>query len=362
MNHVSDKQRTRKQLSIFIGLNEIGDYSLCLAQGFRELGFRVTNVVLERTGAWQHNNPLYDRTISHPNRLAAVANLMVEFCRVFLTHDIFIFVNGGSFTSHAALYKPLRPVAYLDLALLKRLGKQVVITTHGSDIRSPVLYMREVVSRGLYTVYTELPAERLRDEIKRFRANRISKYANVIFSQPQYAHLLKKPYEFLWLPVNLESFSYRNQPTNRPLIVHAPSARQHKGTHHVLAVIDRLREEGQQFRFRLVEGLNNMQLRSLLSEAEIVIDQFEPAIGLLSLEAMASGCVVTGGAVPGCIFPKDLPVVTTTPNTLYQNLKHLLEHPQKRRRLADRGRRYVEHYHDYRVVSRRFLRMIGQDV
>jgi spore maturation protein CgeB len=75
---------------------------------------------------------------------------------------------------------------------------------------------------------------------------------------------------------------------------------------------------------------------------------------------MAGGNAVVGGAVPGFNgFPDELPIVQTTPKTIYENLKLLLEDPALRVELAEKGRKYVEAYHEYKKVTKDFLKIIG---
>jgi hypothetical protein len=71
---------------------------------------------------------------------------------------------------------------------------------------------------------------------------------------------------------------------------------------------------------------------------------------------------VIGSAVAGYNgFADDMPVLTTTPDTIYENLKSLLENRSLRTELAIRGRKWVEKYHDHEVVTRDFIRAIGID-
>jgi glycosyltransferase involved in cell wall biosynthesis len=68
---------------------------------------------------------------------------------------------------------------------------------------------------------------------------------------------------------------------------------------------------------------------------------------------------VLGGNIPEFAgYPRELPVMHTDPDNIYQNLKMLLETPELRRELGEKGRRYVEKYHDHRKIADDFIRLL----
>jgi glycosyltransferase involved in cell wall biosynthesis len=355
---------------LFVGIREIGDYTLRLSQGLRAHGCEVTNVVIAP------RSPLLERAESHDRhivlsktRLRRSLQLAVEFVRYVRGHDVFVFNYGRSFTSHLARSrgKLLHRLAYADLAVLKALGKKSVVVFLGSDLRSRRMLFEEMEEAGLdaHAKYARIevgPNYGGPDWLKRRRAARIERYATHIFAQPNYAQLLTREYHFVWLPVNLTTFGFSINQTRCPLVIHAPSNPTLKGTAHVLDAVRRLEEEGYELRFELCQGMKNERVRELLSAADIVVDQLiTPAYGLFAVEAMASGCAVLGSAVPGYSgFPTELPIMTTTPDTLYRNLKLLLGDQKLRMDMAHAGRAYVEEYHDHVSVAKRFLRDIGE--
>jgi len=108
--------------------------------------------------------------------------------------------------------------------------------------------------------------------------------------------------------------------------------------------------------------MKNEEVKAKLAESEIVIDQLlVPGHGLFAIEAMASGNAVLGSAISGRFgFPEDLPILTTTPDNIYENLKMVLENPQLRIDLAHKGRAYVEKYHDHIQVAKYLMEQIGE--
>lgn len=79
-------------------------------------------------------------------------------------------------------------------------------------------------------------------------------------------------------------------PQSLPLIVHAPSQRELKGTEFLVAVVKRLKREGYKFEFRLIEKLPHAEAMKQYRRATIVVDQLLiGSYGNLSMEAMAMG-------------------------------------------------------------------------
>jgi len=359
-----------RRARFFVGIHEIGDYSLRLSQGLRANGCDVTNVVIAP------RSPLLERAETHDRHIVLSKRrrrrdlqLAKEFLRYVRGHDVFVFVFAQSFTSHLAAdeHRLLRKLAYVDLALLKALGKKSVVVFLGDDVRSRRMLLEETEEAGLdaHAKYARIEIGLNvggRDGLRRRRARRIERYATHIFAQPSYAHLLTREYHFMWLPVNLAAFDFSIGQTQCPLVIHAPSNPTFKGTAHVLDAVRRLKEEGYEFRFELCQGMKNERVRELLSAADIVVDQvIIPSHGLFAVEAMASGCAVLGSVVPGYNgFPADLPIMTTTPDTLYMNLKLLLGDEKLRADMAHAGRVYVEEHHDHVKVAGDFLRRIGE--
>ena len=341
----------------FIGLAPIGDLNYRLSQGLRELGYEVTNVVVSTDNPWWPNRKC-DRYIRGPSKpIFCICDLVKEFVKNFYSHDIFVFIGAYSF------------LAYIDLPLLKMLGKKIIVFVTGSDLRSYNLLVKELKNDGLYShaKYLEKDLAEITssigtiDFVQMLKAKIIGRYADQIFAQPHMTQFLSRNYDFLWVSINLDEVEYKVSESDEPLIIHAPTRRSLKGTKYVLPVIQELREEGHRFRFMLCEKMPNEELRKRLADSEIVIDQLlMPSHGLFGVEAMATGNVVLGSAVPGYNgFPKDLPIVTTMPDNLYENLKMMLDNPELRVKLARRGRKYVEKYHDSRKVTRFFLNKIG---
>lgn len=352
-----------KKSTFFVGVIETGDVTLRLSQGLRELGYPVSNVVI------QPSTPIvptgHSRYLKKSKSPIFLVDLFKEFLRS-LPHDIFVFNYSTSFFSTFFRSRQL-DIAYADLALLKSLGKKIVIISNGDDLRSYTGLIKELERAGLsshaHYLQKEVRIDPAREALVQKRARVIEKYADYIFAKPDRAQHLTKQYFITWPGFDLRTVQYRTRQSDTPLIIHAPSYRLIKGTGYVLKAVRKLEREGYSFKFLLCENMPNHVLRKRLTDSEIVIDQLLlPGYGLVSIEGMAGGNAVVGGAVPGFNgFPDELPIVQTTPKTIYENLKLLLEDPALRAELAEKGRKYVEAYHEYKKVTKDFLKIIGAE-
>ncbi len=143
----------------------------------------------------------------------------------------------------------------------------------------------------------------------------------------------------------------------RPLVVHAPSNREKKGTRHVIEACEALGLE-----LEIVEGIPHEEARERYARADIVVDQLNAGWhGVFALEAMALGKPVVSYLKPDVVersaegFGIRLPIVPATKDTLVEALRPLVESPELRRELGAASRSYVEHVHDIDRIADRLL-------
>ncbi len=143
----------------------------------------------------------------------------------------------------------------------------------------------------------------------------------------------------------------------RPLVVHAPSNREKKGTRWVVEACERLPVE-----LDVVEGVRHDEARERYARADIVVDQLNAGWhGVFALEAMALGKPVVSylraelvdRAAAG--YGVRLPIVPATKETLVDALRPLVESPALRREVGAASRSYVERVHDIDRVAERLV-------
>ena len=143
----------------------------------------------------------------------------------------------------------------------------------------------------------------------------------------------------------------------RPLVVHAPSNREKKGTQHVIDACARLDVE-----LDIVEGVPHEVARERYARADIVVDQLNAAWhGVFSLESMALGKPVVTYLKEDVVersaagYGIRIPIVPATKETLVEALRPLVEQPALRREIGAQSRAYVEQVHDVDRIADRLL-------
>ena len=143
----------------------------------------------------------------------------------------------------------------------------------------------------------------------------------------------------------------------RPLVVHAPSSREKKGTQQVIEACEQLPVE-----LDIVEGVPHEEARARYARADIVVDQLNAGWhGVFALESMALGKPVVTYLKPDVVersaegYGIRLPVVPATRETLVEALRPLVEQPALRRQLGTESRAYVEQVHDIDRVADRLI-------
>jgi glycosyltransferase involved in cell wall biosynthesis len=143
----------------------------------------------------------------------------------------------------------------------------------------------------------------------------------------------------------------------RPLVVHAPSNREKKGTQWVIDACAQLPVE-----LDIVEGVPHDVARERYAKADIVVDQLNAGWhGVFALESMALGKPVVTHLKPELVersaegYGIRLPIVPATKETLVDALRPLVEQPALRRELGAQSRAYVEQVHDIDRIADRLV-------
>ena len=124
-----------------------------------------------------------------------------------------------------------------------------------------------------------------------------------------------------------------------------------------MPVIDRLLEEKYNIDFILVENKTNDEVKEICKKADIIIDQLLlESHGVFLIENMAFGkpvlCRIDEKLMK---YYQDIPILRTDPDNIYENLKLLIENPDLRKELGEKGRKYVEENHDSKKIAKQVL-------
>lgn len=268
--------------------------------------------------------------------------------------DTFVFV-WETFYANAA-----------DLAYLKKHGKKIVFFFVGSEQRWKNAYNQEMEQFGIPSYFSYLDKNHYENKEKKLGhtlrlLRQVEKYADVIYSLPNQSQLSLRPYQHFYILVDTEIIREKPQQRKIPVVFHAPSSRAHKGTHIVLNTLEKLRGEGVEFETRLIENVPYLQALEMYSEGDIAIGElFIPSAGKFDREALAAGKVVLSSVYRNYIdnLPADCPIIDVRPDTLYEELKNIINDYPRRTELAKQGRPFVEKYHNIQTACRDVLQKL----
>lgn len=165
------------------------------------------------------------------------------------------------------------------------------------------------------------------------------------------------PGELRWMPnpidieymANIRAAHY--QPTQRPLVVHAPTGREKKGTDVWLTALAPLDAD-----LQLIEGRRWVECLDLKARGDLLMDQLRVGYGLNAIEAWAMGIPVISGVGDANVADLMrqtigyLPFYMCTPSTVQERLREIVENADLRREYAAIGEEYVHDFHDERKV------------
>lgn len=244
---------------------------------------------------------------------------------------------------------------FKDLPEIKNKGKKMIMHHWGNDVR----FHEQARIHNPY-VYTgdSPPNEDIHTKLRKITA-----YIKEAIVQDYEVYEYVKAYydkvHVLPIAIDLSHFQpqYPSLQKKRPLILHAPTNSDFKGTFFVEKTIEKLRKEFD-FEYQRIEKMKHEDVIKLYKHADIIIDQVLcGSYGLLSVESMALGKPVVTYIRQDLVstFPLELPIMNGNPDNLYEQVKKLLENPELRRNLGVKGRHYAEMYHSHDIVVDQLL-------
>jgi glycosyltransferase involved in cell wall biosynthesis len=317
----------------------VANQAWAMAQGLRARGHEVE--------VWQYGRSPYgfpaDRTIKPGDGPDVfLATLFEALGREF---DVVHFHFAQSLVPARSLLP-----WFWDLPVWRARGARIVFSFHGSDVR---LKSHHVADEWSFHRYADIPGdeEKIAARLSVIRAYADRMTISSVLSQPYLpdATYLPKAVEVSALP------TVAPVRRTRPVVLHAPSRRETKGTDFVLAGLEELRSRGFEFDFDLVERVPHGEAVARAAAADIVVDKLLGGdAGVGSLEAMALGKVVVARIREEVRRRHpDLPVVSADPETFPNVMEELLGSERRRAELGEQGRAYVLAEHDAAVVGAR---------
>ena len=241
---------------------------------------------------------------------------------------------------------------FLDLPILKLLGKKIVFEYHGSDVRNPFGFANSIS----FTKKIGLLAKQALLKV----VSRLFVDAEVVTTPD----LLEYVPSAKFIPVAVEDHWLSSQVrvpgrNGKMLIVHAPTDRAVKGSDYVVSAVKQLQKEGLPVELDLVEGVPPNDVRKHFEKADIAVDQLLIGwYGLFAVEMMALGkpvvCYIRDDLKK---YAPDLPIVNVNSENIADILRQLINNKKQREELGREGEEFVRKFHSSGVVAKRFIEL-----
>ena len=277
-----------------------------------------------------------------------------------LKYDVFHYYFGRSLL-YWDDWPELNKFPFYDLKLAKKLGKKVIMTLQGCDVR----IASQSNKNNKFTPCAENHCRAFNSCISAFDKQRIELINNILplcdkifYLNPELGHFVKRG-EFLpYANVELNKFEVIPPNINRPVrIVHAPSDPSTKGTDYIIGALNEL-QNSHDFELILVKNKPYEEALELYKSADIAIDQILCGwYGGFSVEMMAMGkpvlCYIRDQDL--VFVPKqmrdELPIYNIRPDNLVEDIDFVLRDKNNWRERSGLSRKFVDNWHDPQKIA-----------
>ncbi len=345
-----------KNKKIFVGFNFAGTAGLwSFTRELKKRGYKIDFFGFERPNF----NFQVDILLKFSaNPVKSMFERIFYFFKILPQYDVWHFNYAKTF-----FFYPL------NLLILRLWGKKIICTFRGSDVRNhidgmppkhlirdprferPELY-QELANRSGWAKFQKSLRMRVfcwaADQVVLtgpFLASSVARFDAII----PYGRDIK----------NIAKFSQENK-GKKLTILHAPTVAKTKGTDLVEKVFATLRRKFPQHEFKILAPMPHEELLKTMGQADIIIDQLLVGwYGGQAVEALALGKTVLSYIHPPYLelveFGGEIPIINTNSWSLENDLETIINSPQTRRALAEKGPKFARKYHDSAKIADEYL-------
>lgn len=339
---------------------DTGGHAWGLSRAERTLG--VISDVIVRRSSWLQYPCDEDLRLGEGMYLARFQRLFRFLRKAARQYDVFHFNWGSSVLDHRSWN-----LHYLELPLLKRMNKRVIMTFQGCDARLKGESQRTFATSACAECTASWCTARM-DRMRQRRIQKAERYVDHMFAlNPDLLHFLPRAELLPYASVDLREWTLddpiprSSSPRGSVRILHLPTNRSIKGTAHIEQACSDLRADGWPLRLEIAERRPHREVKQLMHQADVVVDQLLVGwYGATAVEAMALGkpvlCYLRDEDLKRFVpFHERIPVVRTSKQTLTQDLRHLLQNPASWAKVGAAGRGYVREIHDPIKIAERTI-------
>lgn len=244
---------------------------------------------------------------------------------------------------------------YRDLEMLAEAGKPALMHHWGSDVRT-----NKAMEVNPYLKSGFVDEQKTHEQLMK-----VSRYISTALVQDYEVLPFVKPYyrKVHVLPLALDTSrfvpAYPNPMQRNPLVVHAPTQPEFKGTDVIEQAIESLQREIP-FRYKRVKNMSYEEAKNVYRQADIIVDQIVTgSYGRFCVESMAYGKPVIAFVRDDLMrmYGYPPPICNANPDTFHDVLKELLLHPEKRYWTGVASRKFAVKMHDSLRVGARLVKI-----
>jgi hypothetical protein len=246
-----------------------------------------------------------------------------------------------------------------EMKVFRHYGRRLYTYTYGADVRT----RETTLALGRYNLCAECPEPMKFCKCDEAEGNanvaRIRTWATAMMAMGDMIHYVPGARNVHFWPVDTAKMRYVGTAWSKgtPLrIAHTPNHPHFKGTHYLVAAVERLQAQGHAIELVRIQGVPNSEVIALFETCDLIADQFIAGFhGYTALEGMAVGkpvlCYLRDPSM--AIDPTNCPIINTCPDTIDGTLRDCLAGRWDLVELGRRSRAYVEHYYSLQAVALR---------
>ena len=262
-------------------------------------------------------------------------------------YDIFHFWNR----SLVFVGTPYDQFMGIDIMMLKARGKKIIYRFTGNDARLPsvdkAVNPYSFFKYGYDSPHDENKMRRYIDFLRQY-------VDQFVVQDPELAQFIP---EATVIPRALSLDEWHNVGlvnSERPLVLHASTNDQLKGTAFIEKAVQELENEGLEFDYEKVSNLSHDEAVARYRRADICIDNLhQGCLTVFAMEAMALGKATMNYIREDLYQPMygEVPVENVNPDNVKEKLRKLITDRSRRIELSEQGRRFIEQHFDVDNVA-----------
>lgn len=238
-----------------------------------------------------------------------------------------------------------------ELEFLKRLGKVIVFHFRGCDLRQKSINMGKnpVLNICQECDYPEGSCDM---EYQCRRLEIVKEYGDLFFvTTPDMRDFMPEAEHIPFIIPYAIDFDKMEAMEKRPGVFRVVTSSNHHGidgTKYIRQAIDMLQDEGHAVELIEVSNMPYKEALTVYKSADVYVGKLRMGYyNNANIECMLMG--VPCMSYIRTEFLKDIPdcpIIITTPDTVYQNLKRYIDTPEELREIGNRGPGFIKKYHD----------------